>query len=205
LALAIFGKESHIFPWAGLHHYPLVSTFCIAGMTGTCHHTQLLWLRCVCGGVSLTFCQHWPQTLILLISASWVVRLTSRSHCTQQGLKLLFGADFASHISWNYRCEPPHLDCSGCLHPPFKMDIKLKKNRIGFAFTVRPRSPMTLRDRQQGLGVKSLDSRAWIWTHSLFSFWRYDLNLSVPQLLFLQKGHKIGLLESLNRLIYRHA
>jgi hypothetical protein len=45
--------------------------FCTAGVTGVCHHTQLVgW-----DGVLLTFCLGWPPTSILWISTSQIAGL----------------------------------------------------------------------------------------------------------------------------------
>jgi hypothetical protein len=44
------------------------------------YHIQLFYWLSWGWGVSLTFCPGWPQTVILLISSYWVVRITSMSH-----------------------------------------------------------------------------------------------------------------------------
>jgi hypothetical protein len=49
---------------------------CIAGMTGTCHHAQLLFEI----GSHKIFCPGWPQTTVLLISVSLEARITGMSH-----------------------------------------------------------------------------------------------------------------------------
>jgi hypothetical protein len=46
-----------------------------SGITGTCHHTWLNWLR----RVLLTFYPGWSQTVILLISASQVAGITGKN------------------------------------------------------------------------------------------------------------------------------
>jgi hypothetical protein len=64
--LAYFQRESCIFIQAGLNCHPPVHASHIAGMTGVCHHKQLLLVEM---GVSQVFCPGQPQTTILLISA----------------------------------------------------------------------------------------------------------------------------------------
>jgi hypothetical protein len=49
----------------------------IGGMTGVCHHTQLFSIE---KGVSKTILSQWPVAVILLISASQVIRITGVSH-----------------------------------------------------------------------------------------------------------------------------
>jgi hypothetical protein len=44
-------------------------------------------------GVAITFCPGWPQTKILLISTSLVVRIRSMNHCIQSGFALLSNAE----------------------------------------------------------------------------------------------------------------
>jgi hypothetical protein len=58
----------------------LLPTACsVAGIIDPYHHTQIIdW-----DAVSLTFCLRWPQTVILLIFASWVVGTTGMYYCTQ--------------------------------------------------------------------------------------------------------------------------
>jgi hypothetical protein len=49
----------------------------VGGITGACHHDQLIDLD----GVSVTSCLTCPQTTILPISITWVARIPSVSHC----------------------------------------------------------------------------------------------------------------------------
>jgi hypothetical protein len=56
----------------------------VAGMTGTQHCTKP-WV-----GSQWTFCPDWPQTMILPISASQVVKITGVSHPTGTRIKSLF-------------------------------------------------------------------------------------------------------------------
>jgi hypothetical protein len=53
-----------------------ISASCVAGMTGTCHHAQIL----VEMGVSWIFCTGWPQMAIFPISASYVAKIIGMSH-----------------------------------------------------------------------------------------------------------------------------
>jgi hypothetical protein len=73
----IFLIGSHFDVWAGLDHDSPIYASCIAGMTDMYHHTHCFieWDR-----VMWTFCQGQHQTLILLISASWVARITGMGH-----------------------------------------------------------------------------------------------------------------------------
>jgi hypothetical protein len=73
LALVIVQTGSHASAQFDLDHDSPIYAFQVAGMTSTCHHTQLFigWYE-----VSLTFCLGWPQTMILIISTSQVARIT---------------------------------------------------------------------------------------------------------------------------------
>jgi ABC-type multidrug transport system permease subunit len=64
-ALVIFQIEFHVFPWG----WPWIRILlpiasCIDEIVGICHHAWFIgW-----DGISLTFCQGWPQTSSLLSS-----------------------------------------------------------------------------------------------------------------------------------------
>jgi hypothetical protein len=45
--LAIFETESHVYARASLDSDPSICTFHLAGMTGVCHHAQLLLVEMV--------------------------------------------------------------------------------------------------------------------------------------------------------------
>jgi hypothetical protein len=50
----------------------------MTGIAGTCHRAQPFgW-----DGISLIFCLNWSQTIVLLVSASWVAVITVVSHHT---------------------------------------------------------------------------------------------------------------------------
>jgi hypothetical protein len=53
---------------------------CVAGVTGICHHTQLLSIEM---GSCTHFLPRLAVTMILLTSASCVISITGVSHCTQ--------------------------------------------------------------------------------------------------------------------------
>jgi hypothetical protein len=63
-----------------LDHSLPIYTFHIDGITGTHHSAQLFKKLLLLRGISQTFCPSWPQTMIFLISASWVARITGVSH-----------------------------------------------------------------------------------------------------------------------------
>jgi hypothetical protein len=77
-ALGYFSDTVLRFAWASLSLWcSYLWPFCVAGVTGTWHHNWLIdW-----HGLSLMFFLCWSWTMILLISASWVVRITDVSYC----------------------------------------------------------------------------------------------------------------------------
>jgi hypothetical protein len=80
-ALGFFWIESHIFcvGQASDHKLPTYASL-RAGITGMhCCAKLICW-----DGCSLTFCLGWPQTVIFLISASWVAGNTGLIHCIQK-------------------------------------------------------------------------------------------------------------------------
>jgi hypothetical protein len=78
----------------GLDHGPPVYTSCVVGMSGTWHHTQLLLLEM---GLIL-FALAWHQN-ILLISASWVARITGVGQCSLALLSFLERVSLCS-LGW---------------------------------------------------------------------------------------------------------
>jgi hypothetical protein len=107
--LVIFDRRSRFIFRSAWSMIFLIYASYIGRMTGLCHHSQLFLLRwdlrsflpglawkcdppnlsfpsswddrhCQADGVSQTFCLGLPQIIILLISSSWVARITGLSH-----------------------------------------------------------------------------------------------------------------------------
>jgi hypothetical protein len=79
---------------------PSTCAFCVAGIRDW-HHTRLTgW-----DGVSLTFCQSWPQTVIFPISTSWVPGITGVHNHAWPCIFLYYCAYYGSV------CRPPSTDC----------------------------------------------------------------------------------------------
>jgi hypothetical protein len=76
-ALVTFQKESHFLPRPSLDHAPPSYASLIAGIIGVCHYIGFVGQD----GILLTFCLGWPQTVIVLISASQVSGITVVNHC----------------------------------------------------------------------------------------------------------------------------
>jgi hypothetical protein len=80
-ALVIFEIGSCFMPQPTWDLDPPIYAFHIAGVTGGVPTTSsFYWLRW--GGVLWMFCLGWPQTLIILISASQVSRIKGVNHHT---------------------------------------------------------------------------------------------------------------------------
>jgi hypothetical protein len=56
-----FSKGLVLFPKLTLDYDPPACVFCVTGITGMYHHTQLVLRKMI----SLTFCPFWPLTAIL--------------------------------------------------------------------------------------------------------------------------------------------
>jgi hypothetical protein len=75
--LVIFSNKVLCFmPKPASIHDPPIYTSCVAGITGVCHHSQLVCWDGVC-------CLTWPPPVILLISTSRVAGITGVKHQTQ--------------------------------------------------------------------------------------------------------------------------
>jgi hypothetical protein len=68
------GLANFFLPRLAWSHNLSISASCVAGITEKdhCAHYCVRW--------GLTFCSGWPQTSILLVSASQVARVTGVSH-----------------------------------------------------------------------------------------------------------------------------
>jgi hypothetical protein len=92
-------RVSHFLPRASLQHLHTY-TSCIPHITDVNHHAWVIYWD----GVSLTFCVGWPWTLIILISASWVVGITGVSHHISIIYLLIF-------ILWCWGANPGPHEC----------------------------------------------------------------------------------------------
>jgi hypothetical protein len=75
-ALIIFLIGSLFYAWAVVNKNLPTYTFHVRGMTDVCHCVQLLFVEM---GVSLTVCMGWPQTGIILTSASRIIGIIGMS------------------------------------------------------------------------------------------------------------------------------
>jgi hypothetical protein len=75
--LVIFGIGSPVYAQMGLDHDPPIYASGVVVMTGTCHHIQLLLVEMEYLNILL----GWPQTMILLITASRVAKIAGVSYC----------------------------------------------------------------------------------------------------------------------------
>jgi hypothetical protein len=77
--LVILEIGSHFYAQTSLDCNPPMYASLVGGITGVHHHAQRLLVEM--GGWSLeTFCKCWPGTVALLISISWIARITGVSH-----------------------------------------------------------------------------------------------------------------------------